>query len=335
MMKHVQLGDSRTPRVLYLILSHTNPEQLVRLVSVLREGSAGPIVVHHHVAGAPLAASALRQVPDARLVPWTEPVRWGDFSVLRRMVAALAWAVRYVEYDWLVLLSGQDYPVRPLSELERTLAQAGCDAFLEGRETVSLTGGAPAQGDFESDNRLWYFYRHLPVPLVGGSAAARALLRAARHRWRNVRPRGLPLWYVRDMPHAVWLGARRRSTPYSDGFRCLKGSDWFAVSSRAVEMLVRVWKQERDLVRHYSRCISPSESFFHTVLCNSPKMRVRDDNLRYISWPPDEAREPSPRTLTIADLDSIVASGKLLARKFDTRVDVRVLEELDRRLRTL
>jgi hypothetical protein len=52
---------------------------------------------------------------------------------------------------------------------------------------------------------------------------------------------------------------------------------------------------------------------------------VVDDNLRYVDW----FKEPGPAVLTVDDLDSMLASGKLFARKFDTTVDAAVLDRLD------
>jgi hypothetical protein len=71
----------------------------------------------------------------------------------------------------------------------------------------------------------------------------------------------------------------------------------------------------------------PDESFFQTILINSRLAdRIVNDDLRYIDWSEGRA---SPRILTSDDLDSLLASGDLFARKFDARVDERVLDMLD------
>ena len=53
-----------------------------------------------------------------------------------------------------------------------------------------------------------------------------------------------------------------------------------------------------------------------------------NDNLRYIDW--SEGKD-SPKTLTIADKDAILASPKLYARKFDMAKEPGVLDFLDSR----
>jgi hypothetical protein len=52
---------------------------------------------------------------------------------------------------------------------------------------------------------------------------------------------------------------------------------------------------------------------------------VENENLRYIDW----SREPAPAVLGRSDLDAMLASGKLFARKFDASVDPDVLDLLD------
>jgi hypothetical protein len=77
----------------------------------------------------------------------------------------------------------------------------------------------------------------------------------------------------------------------------------------------------------FRRASSPDESFFQTVLVNSPlRDRLVNDDLRYVDWSEGGA---SPRVLTSYDLDRMLASHALFARKFDPAVDAEVLDVLD------
>ena len=51
-----------------------------------------------------------------------------------------------------------------------------------------------------------------------------------------------------------------------------------------------------------------------------------NDNLRYIDW---SEGKPSPKTLTIEDADKLTNSGKLFGRKFNSKVDSKILDYLD------
>jgi hypothetical protein len=51
-----------------------------------------------------------------------------------------------------------------------------------------------------------------------------------------------------------------------------------------------------------------------------------NDNLLYIDW---SAGTPNPKLLTMDDKDKMVQSGKFFARKFDPKVDEKILDYLD------
>jgi hypothetical protein len=79
-------------------------------------------------------------------------------------------------------------------------------------------------------------------------------------------------------------------------------------------------------VRFFEHVLHPDEIFFHTILMNSPlRETIVDDHLRYIDW----SRDPGPATLGVSDLDELVRSSRLFARKFDVTVDETILDLLD------
>ena len=88
--------------VAYLVLSYTHPELVRRLVARLR---GGLVAVHHDD-----RRCALGEVDALRIPP--TPIEWGHGSQLAAILRCLR-VLREHEWDWLVLLSGQDYPVRP------------------------------------------------------------------------------------------------------------------------------------------------------------------------------------------------------------------------------
>ena len=79
-------------------------------------------------------------------------------------------------------------------------------------------------------------------------------------------------------------------------------------------------------MRFFERVLIPDELFFQTLIMNSPlRETVVNDNLRFLDW----SREPAPAVLGVHDLDRMIESGKLFARKFDVTVDADVLDRLD------
>jgi hypothetical protein len=299
-------------KVAYLITTHRLPQQVTRLVRVLRRGSPdAEIAIHHDRRSTPLDEAPLRALGVEMMEP-SLAVMWGTVSYLEAQLLLLEW-LKERSFDWAVMISGQDYPVAPVAEIERRLADADADAFIEA----------------------------IPCPLATGQLIDEFALRYHFHWWRvlarlNARPvraagaRSGRVW-VRSTPkNGTWLGVRARRTPFSVDFPCYRGSDWFALSRAAVATVLEPSARRAELMRHYRRTLLPSESFFQTVLANDERMRISGDTRRYTRW--DEPNATGPAVLERRDLDAALSSGADFARKFDEDLDSSVLDEIDRRV---
>jgi hypothetical protein len=318
--------------VVYLILSHKAPTQILRLVRTIRRGSPqAHIVLSHDYCASYLDPAMFHGISRFRLVPSRTPISWGTWSQVDRQLRAMEWIANHLTFDWLIPLSAQDYPIRPLAEIEEELARAPYEVFID-KPLHLRRGHSSSYGpDLEDDYRLWFFYRHYPLPSLQLPRAVRRLAARLMTGWRWVRPSSrLPVWYVRRMPRGTpnHVGLRARRTPFDGGVQCLKGADWFTASARAVTRLLDAWREDRALVEHYRRTMSPGESFFHTVLLNPPELPACLDNRRYWVW----ENLPHPNVLQVKDLDQMLSSGQHFARKFDVDIDSTVLDELDRHL---
>jgi hypothetical protein len=347
----VPSGKTSSGRFVYLVTSHRNPQQVVRLVTALRRSSSdGQIVVHHDASRSVLDAGALSGMKDVHQLPFSMPVNWGDFSIVEMNLRCLDWITRNLDFDWLVLLSGQDYPIRPLPEFEQFIGEQRADAFLgtlpdwesfiAGIEPMAV----PAQRRVVEDRisrhpdrrfirytaAFRYLYRYYLVPDLG---VQRRLPWRVRHRVRRwgavLRPALQSLVFVHptDREGRSRIGFRRLFTPFSASFRCYKASAWFTLSRGAVLAVRAFVAQHPEFVSYYRRTIIPDESFIQTIILNDPALTTFDDNLVYFTW-----RDPSsgsPDVLTSADFAPMVASGKYLARKFDVTVDASILDRLD------
>jgi hypothetical protein len=276
--------------VAYLVLSYTLPAVIERLVATLRAESPDAVIAVHHDA----RRCALGEVDALRIEP-PSSVEWGHGSQLTAVLRCLRWVHEAADFDWLVLLSGQDYPVRPLPVIEADLAAAPFDAFI----------------------------RHAPVrPLRLRRGGVDEFARRYAYRWRPVSSTRLarldPLVQIRTLPSGTYAGF-----PARPPLPVFHGSDWFTLSRRAVEAVLDA---PAAVVDHFLHTIIPTEAFVGTVLANS-SLRLANDHRRYAVFEPPSA--PSPRVFGLADLDAVLASGGDFARKF---ADLSVLDEIDRRL---
>jgi hypothetical protein len=275
--------------VAYLILSYTQPELVRRLVARL---SGSVVAVHHDD-----RRVALRAV-DALRVPAT-PIEWGHGSQLAAILRSLRWLRERADFDWLVLLSGQDYPVRPVAAIEAELLAADVDAFLRFAPVAPLRLRRGRVDEFA--RRYAYRWRPLRPP-----AAARAAARLD------------PLLQVRTLPSGTYVGL-----PARPPLPVFHGSDWFSLSRRAVDAVLAA---PDAVVDHFLHTIIPTEAFVHTVLAGA-SLRLANDHRRFAVFDPPSS--PSPRVFGLEDVETVLSSGADFARKF---ADERVLDEIDRRV---
>jgi hypothetical protein len=302
----------------YLVLAHDRPEQLIRLLRTLRIGSPNSAILLHHDAKSNPPDAAILSELGVKLVQPRIAVSWGDISQLDAFLASIGFAVDQVDFSWISVISGQDYPLRPLDIIESELRASTYDAFI--RATPAGAYRSRYYSHFWAVPRF-PFAHHVPTYMREFLDGVRRQL-SKRQGLIQIEggPRGTPLR----------LGIFWPAHPFSTEFACYKGSDWFTLSRRAAAFLLDFGDNHPRVLNHYRRTFIPSESYIQTVLWNAKRLRTFNDNRRYILW--DQSRLAHPLTLTMQHFDAMTSSGKDFGRKFDMTVDSNVLDELDRRV---
>jgi Core-2/I-Branching enzyme len=301
-------------RIAYVVVSHRSPDQVLRLVSALKEGPGAEVLVRHDPRREAFDESALEPL-GAHALHDDVDFGWGGWTQLVMLLAALERTAELLDPDWVLVLSGQDYPLRPMAAIEDGLAAERQDALLgQAWELDHRRRPEPPKEEFF----LRYAYRHYTAPA------------GTPHLPRRVRS----LAYLRERPGPLrpQLGLRRTRLPFDAGFRCFVSADWLTLNRKALQAVLTAARERRELMRYYRRVAIPSESFFATVLLNDDSLSVARDNGRFVWFESPDA--PHPKTLTSADLDRVLASGCDFARKFDMDADPDALDALDERRRS-
>ena len=93
---------------------------------------------------------------------------------------------------------------------------------------------------------------------------------------------------------------------------------WWCLTKECVAYIDRFVQEHPAYIRYFRKVFIPDESFFQSIVSNSPYSdRVISDDLRYTDW--ENPNPLYPRTLESSDFARLMASPKLLARKFDDR----------------
>jgi hypothetical protein len=316
--------------VVYFLQTHHKPVQVARLVRVITEGSPDAVVLISHDAADPaLDVAALQALGNVHVL--LHDGGYGDFSHLDRYLAAVDWLdANGVDYDWLENLTGQDYPLRPIPEIEDALAATDYDGFLlyspvfPDRVPASAPQGAGSS--------------YIPVRAVD------AIMRHDYRHWRFGGPTPAKQKWLR--PFMVinfvqpWIrlsnsyasvGVRRRRTVYGPGFHCYGGSFFCTLRADCARYVRDYARANPDVVAFFRTVLAPEEAFLHSVLVNSGRFNLDPDYKRYIDW--TGCTHTHPRTLGLEDLDRLLASDAHWARKLDLDRDPKLFDILDQRVR--
>ena len=226
-------------------------------------------------------------------VPEPVTVGWGDLSPVAATLQAIRWIVEEIpDTAWIVLLSGQDYPVMSPRSVEAELLASKADAFLHWEAVPPVAGRQSS--DWQRGTSQRYYWHRIP---------------------RRFRPIPLP-----------------RLRFFIDGVGIFAGSQWWNLSRRAVDRILENSKLTQYLFRRRFRTtFSPDEAFFQTALLNSPLgLAIVNDHRRFYRFSPDGG-SGHPDTLTIHDLEPILSSNAFFARKVDEVISDALMDALDER----
>lgn len=132
---------------------------------------------------------------------------------------------------------------------------------------------------------------------------------------------------------AIDTGIKRESftATFGEDVRLGMGSQWVMLERAFCEYVCEENPFIESLISYFKFFNIPDEHFIQTVLINSPyKDKFTNDIYRYIYIPTNESH---PKILTLSeDLDRLVHSNCLFARKFDETIDSAIMDELDKRM---
>jgi hypothetical protein len=313
-------------RVLYLIQTFKNLPQIVRLVQTIRQSDpSGMVLISHNQAAFVLDASAFEGLANVHVINIPSGSRL-DFSLPASYVAALERARELgIWFDWVINLTGQCYPVRPLQEFLTELEQAQVDAFIDHRRVFDEQGRSRGIWPYEEAHGRYHYQYYWRLTRSTPARVWRKVLGAVRVVLHKIQP-----WVRLDTSYALQVGLLDRSGIVGTAFPLFGGSYYMTLSRRAADYLCEFTRSHPEIALHFSRMNVPSEVYPHTVLANNPDLTLSGKQHFFIDVAHN--KRGMPFILTMKDLDRITASGAFFARKFDPAIDSAVLDCLDQRV---
>jgi len=301
-------------KIAYLIQCHKEPAQVERLVRVLHRLDPVAIIhVSHDVNGEP-GIDALRGLDRTTVVQ--DIGGRGQFHFILRWLKAIEQIREQGGADFVVMLSGQDYPLRPLVEMHTELAASG-DGFLEHFPALVEEGNQWSA----REGRSRYTYRWREICTISDRTRDRIHLLHGLNRLQ-------PLVRVNVAYGGLKVGFRGSHIPA--GMECRGGSMFHSLSWRSVEYVVRTVRDRPDLLRWARSSLNIDEAFFQTVLVSAGQFHFLPSARRFYRF--EGSHFGHPKVLTAADARAALDSGDYFARKFDRAVHPEAFDVVDRAL---
>lgn len=290
-------------KIAVLIQCHKDPEQVNMMIRAMRHSAFSFYI---HVDRKSGIGPLLETGDQVFLLPEEErvDVRWSRFSIVESSLKLFRFAAAHGEYDYFWLCSGQDFPIKSPEQM-LSLFEAGGESVYADLTPSKNTGA----GENNYDKRTAVYF---PEWMLDKSLWKRVLKRAYVELTGGYRH--------------TFSWARRHA---ACDLRFYYGSAWVCLSKNCLAWIFEYLERHPEYSAFLKNSNCSDETFFQTLIMNSPFASCRRDGLHYTKRPKNSN---SPKILRIEDLDSLLDSPRLMARKFDRFVDGEILKELKRRV---
>ena len=291
-------------KIAYLITAYGEWRHLERLVAALDASGVGFFI--HIDARSRVPEGFVEKLEERGNVVFAprREVWWGGWSHTAAILSLMELAMEGAageDYDYCVILSGGDYPIRSNRTIFSTLAEGG--------EFINAAPGFRSGKPEGRVRRYWldgFDRRRRGSPKTWLFRGAEIMLRA--------------------------LGIRKRRYPFETVY---SGIVWGALSGPCVRYILDYVSTHPRYVKFFRTALVPEEMFFATIVGNSPFAADIRGTLTYMDWDHSSA---SPPRITSGHLPRFAPgvgqphpiSGRSYERLFARKFDEGSTEILDR-----
>jgi len=290
--------------IAFLVLAHTDPVQVGRLCRALDYRARIFVHLDAKTDIRPFLAQPMSE--NVLFIKDRVRVSWAAFSqveaTLRLMRAALDSGH---EFTHLMMLSGLDYPIKPLSTLHELLNQQPAHEFIR---FIDAT---------RTHYRIYF-----------------------DHYWFLEANPALPTRLDRSIRHGLGRALRpflKKPSPAAIGKVCW-GSAYWALTSKCAAYILDFADSETDFVRWARSSFAVDEHFFHTIVGNSDFCADSDGLFPYQGANTFQmaslhlVHESMRKIHTEADFEALRDSDKFFVRKIVSGQSDRLVERLNAEL---
>lgn len=284
----------------FLILAHKSPNLVRRIMKVLESDNHYFFLhVDKKTPNIKDFEDAVRDVKNATVLEHRISVFHAGISTTEAELALFE-AIRKskIDFDYLHLISGQDYPLRSNAQFDDFFEHSNKsyvyidDKALRANMAKSYDRSANEYHFNDTNKKYVQIYEKLHLGL---------LLRPFYHR----------------KPIEGYVG----------------GWQWFSWNKELFNFIIKYLQAHPNYLQRFNHTASPDEHIFVTLINNHlDELNVAtEDPLRYISWHPHRPVTDSyrPYILEEADYPYIINSRAFFCRKIDEKLSASLLDKID------
>lgn len=288
----------------YIIMAHKDPNQLHRLVSRLSDGHS-EFFIHIDLKADLSAFSALHEFGETVHFIERFDATWGGLGLIKPYLSGMK-TVRdaSTNFDRIMLLSGQDYPIKSNAEIDDFFKNSPHSVFINFFPIPNYQKwpGGDRGGWYRVDK---YYFGSNWYEFFGSKSM-------------NLLSTYIP-FLKRKMPNGM--------KPYT-------GQTWWNLDMYALNYILNYHEQHPEYINFHRNTFVADELFVQMIVGNSKDERllnsIENSEKRFTIWP--KVNSAHPKMLDKSDLQAILASDDLFARKFDENVDTEILDLIDQEI---
>ncbi|MFC3559014.1 beta-1,6-N-acetylglucosaminyltransferase [Pedobacter jamesrossensis] len=281
-------------RIAHIVMTHKNPAQLARLIKSLQHKDFD-FYIHLDKKISIDDFLFLEKMDQVFFIRNRIKCNWGGWNFTQGIINCINEIISLNKnYNFINLLSAQDYPISSVTEIHNYLSERPSQNFI----------------NFAPDNSDWW---------------AAAPERYEKYHLTDVNISGK--YFFQRMINKI-LPKRK----FPENLKLYGGSDssWWTLSGDCAQHVAEMVTKNKKLNNFLKYCWGTDEFIIATLVMNSDfKNKTNNNNLRYIDWSEGNAH---PKMLKIEDYSNLKSSTMHFARKFDTEIDEVILDKIDKEL---
>lgn len=282
-------------KIAYIVQCHMNPHQINRLILQLIDENAD-VYVHVDKKSRRVREYIIRH-PQVYILSKeeSEKVYWSDISQVKATLRLTEKVFSSGKiYDYIYLLSGQDFPIKTKKQIYNVLLENKGKAFINMQD-------------------FYLFSKRTDVFYPRWMLRRAKIIRAIKRVWVEITG-------GKNKTYKIF----KRKALYPKYYY---GSSWWCLPYECLKEIYSMIMEDKRILEFFTHSLCSDECVFQTLVMQSTYKDKLLDCLTYADW---SRGKIGPETLIEKDLERLKNGSFLFARKFNEKIDSTIIDRIEK-----